>query len=416
MKGIEEVEIVTLSELNGMVRNAIRDALPGYYWVTAEIGELKENSFSHHCYLELIEKNTLTNQITAKSRAVIWAKNYPFVKHFFESHTNTEFATGIKVLVKVNVDFHELYGFSLTITEINPSYTLGEMHLRKMQIINQLEEEGILEMNKELPLPMLLSRIAVISSPSAAGYGDFINHLNESPWGNRFAIKLFPAIMQGEKTEASIIAALDRIHRHIEMFDAVVIIRGGGATSDLNAFDSYPLAANCAQYPLPILTGIGHERDESIVDMVAHTRLKTPTAVAGFLVDRFADCAGLLDELAQNISSTVQTCVNINEQNIRLMSIRLSGSAATLITNRKHHIAQATMQLKNAVSRHIEQQSFTIKDIELFFKMISPNYILKKGYALIVKEGKVVEKASQLKAKEPVELQFTDGTKKAIIQ
>ena len=399
-----------------MVRDAIRDALPDYYWVTAEIGELKENSFSRHCYLELIEKNTLTHQITAKSRAVIWANTYPFVKHLFESRTNTEFGTGIKVLVKVSVDFHELYGFSLTITEIDPSYTVGEMHLRKAQIIGQLEDEGIIGMNKELPLPMLLSRVAVISSPSAAGYGDFINHLNESPWGNRFAIKLFPAVMQGDKTESSVIAALDRIHRHIELFDAVVIIRGGGATSDLNFFDSYPLAANCAQFPLPILTGIGHERDESIVDIVAHTRLKTPTAVAGFLIDRFTDCVALLDELAQDIASAVTNRIDTNEHAIQRLSIKLSGTASALIANQRHRVTQTTLRFESTVKHHINKQSYTIKNFEQFFKMASPDYILQKGYALVVKEGKAVAKASLLDAKDAVELRFIDGTKKATIQ
>ena len=409
-------EPLSLSELNGMVRDAIRDALPGYYWVAAEIGEMKENSFSHHCYLELIEKNPVTNQITAKSRAVIWANNYLLIKHFFESQTNTPLSTGIKVLVKVSIDFHELYGFSLTISEIDPSYTLGEMHLRKMQIINQLEEDGVLGMNKELPLPALLTRVAVISSPTAAGYGDFINHLNESPYGNRFAVKLFAAVMQGEKTEASIIAALERIHQHIELFDAVVIIRGGGATSDLNAFDSYLLAANCAQYPLPILTGIGHERDENIVDMVAHTRLKTPTAVAGFLTDRFADCIELLNEAVFDLSEVVENRIDTNEQALQRLSTRLSNAASGLIANRRYRVSQTTTQLKNATENRLQRASYQLTNFEQFFKMASPEYILKKGYALVLKEGKAVAGAAQLNTNNEVELRFTDGTKKATIQ
>ena len=409
-------ESLSLSELNGMVRDAIRGALPGHYWVAAEIGEIKENSFSRHCYLELVEKNAVTNQITAKSRAVIWANNYLLLKHFFESQTNTPLTTGIKVLVKASVDFHELYGFSLTISEIDPSYTLGEMHLRKMQVINQLEKEGILSMNKELPLPALLTRVAVISSPTAAGYGDFINHLNESPYGSRFAVKLFAAVMQGEKTEASIIAALDRIYQHIELFDAVVIIRGGGATSDLNAFDSYPLAANCAQFPLPILSGIGHERDESIVDMVAHTRLKTPTAVAGFLLNRFSDCVELLNEAVLGLSEIVENSIDTNNQTLQRLSERLLRAASGHIVNRRYSIARTAERLKNVTENSLRQASYQLTNFEQFFKMASPEYILKKGYALVVKEGRAVAGAAQLKANDGVELRFTDGTKKATIQ
>jgi exodeoxyribonuclease VII large subunit len=387
-----------------------------YYWITAEIGELKENSFSHHCYLELVEKSALTHQITAKSRAVIWANNYPFIKHYFESQANTTFEQGIKVLVKVSVDFHEVYGFNLTIVEIDPAYTLGEMHLRKEQIIKQLEEDGIFSMNKELPLPLLLTRIAVISSPSAAGYEDFRNHLNESPWADRFAVQLFSATMQGEKTEASVIAALERIHRHIDLFDAVVIIRGGGATSDLHSFDSYPLAANCAQFPLPILTGIGHERDDTIVDMVAHTRLKTPTAAAGFLIDRFADCVGALDDLAQSISAATGNRIAAVQQTIRLLAAKLSVSASNTITKQYARIAQAEAQLRNTSALRLERTAFRIRDFEQFFKLASPEYILQKGYALVLKEGKAVTEAAQLHPGETIELRFADDSKRATIQ
>jgi len=409
-------EPLSLSEFNNMARDAIRGALPDYYWVAAEIGEIKENSFSRHCYLELVEKNIVTNQITAKSRAIIWANNYPLIKHFFESQTNTLLSAGIKVLVKVNVDFHELYGFSLTISEIDPSYTLGEMHLRKKQIINQLKEEGILSMNKELSLPTLLTRVAVISSPTAAGYGDFINHLNESPYGDRFTVKLFAAVMQGEKTETSIIAALERIHQHIELFDAVVIIRGGGATSDLNAFDSYPLAANCAQFPLPVLSGIGHERDESIVDMVAHTRLKTPTAVAGFLSDRFACCVEQLNEAVLDLSKIVENRIKTDEQAFQRLSAKLVRTASKHATDRRYPIARMTERLKNATKSHLQRTNYQLTNFEQFFKMASPEYILKKGYALVVKKEKAITGAAQLNANDKIEIRFTDGTKKATIQ
>ena len=416
MKAETENQILTLSELNRMVRNTIRERLCDYYWITAEIGELKENTFSHHCYLELLEKNALTHQITAKSRATIWANNYPFIKHYFESRANTTLSHGIKVLVKVSIDFHEVYGFNLTITEIDPAYTMGEMHLRKAQIIKQLEEEGIFSMNKELPLPMLLTRIAVISSSSAAGFGDFMSHLNESPYCNRFAVKLFPSIMQGEKTENSIIAALECIHRYINLFDAVAIIRGGGATSELHSFDSYLLAANCAQFPLPILAGIGHERDETIVDMVAHTRLKTPTAVAAFLIDHFADCVEALDHLAQSIPIGAGSKIAATQQNIRLISTKLSASASKAVAKQYNATTQVETQLRNAAALSMERKAFELKNFEQFFKLASPGYILQKGYALVLKKGKAVAEAAQLHKGETVGLQFADGVKKATIQ
>ncbi|MDD6209366.1 MAG: exodeoxyribonuclease VII large subunit [Bacteroidales bacterium] len=409
-------QIFTLSELNLMVRDTIRATMMDTYWITAEIGELKENSFSHHCYLELIEKRPDTNQMTAKARAVIWANKYPFIKYLFESRTGETFAAGIKILIRVSVDFHELYGFSLSIEEIEPSYTIGEMHLRKSQIIAQLQEEGIFSMNKELNLPLLPVRIAVISSPSAAGYGDFMSHLDSSPWNSLFAVKLFAATMQGEKTEASIIQALESIHKNIELFDAIVIIRGGGATSDLNSFDSYDLAANCAQFPLPILTGIGHERDDSIVDLVAHTRLKTPTAVADFLINRVTESAQRLNYLSQTITSAVTDKINETQKELQFLSANIIRASSAIISKQNNHIIRTEISLKSAITREFDSLSFRLKELDQFFRMASPSYILQKGYALVLKEGKVIESSKLLDREQTVELRFSDGSKKATIQ
>ena len=409
-------QIFTLSELNGRIRNSIRDTFSDSCWIIAEIGEMKENSFSHHCYLELLEKNAITHQICAKARAVIWSSRYPFIKYFFETQTGTSLSPGMKILVKISVDFHELYGLSFSIEEIDPSFTIGEMYLQKSKIIAQLQEEGIFSMNKELSLPMLPTKIAVISSPTAAGYGDFMTHLENSRWKDHFAIKLFAATMQGEQTAPSVIRALDLIHKYVELFDAVVIIRGGGAMSDLNSFDVYDLAANCAQFPLPILTGIGHERDDTIVDMVAHTRLKTPTAVADFLIERMDEGALQIESLSQTISSSILHKINETQQIIHILSTNIIRQTTVAVSKQHNTLFQMTMMLKDSIFRTIDSFSFRIKELDQYFRMASPSYILKKGYALVLKDGKIVESSHQLKKNEEVELRFDDGSKNAVVQ
>ncbi|MEE1233690.1 MAG: exodeoxyribonuclease VII large subunit, partial [Phocaeicola sp.] len=290
-----EKQVLSLYELNGLVRRSIQACLPDEYWVQAELSDVRSN-YSGHCYLELVQKDPKSNSLVAKARGMIWSNVFFRLKSYFEEETGQAFVSGIKVLVKVTVGFHELYGFSLTIIDIDPTYTLGDMARRRKEILNRLDAEGILTLNKELDFPELPQRIAVISSATAAGYGDFCNQLENNIYGFQFFTRLFPAVMQGDKVESSIIAALDAINAEIDNWDAVVIIRGGGATSDLSGFDTYDLAANCAQFPLPIITGIGHERDDTVLDMISHTRVKTPTAAAEFLIARFAEVAGRLEK------------------------------------------------------------------------------------------------------------------------
>ena len=294
-------QALSLVELNQRIHMTLEQAFPDTYWVRAEMSDVRENSASGHCYLEFIEKDPRSGQLLAKVRGAIWAKTFRLLKPYFEMETGQRFVSGLKVLVRVTVDFHELYGLSLTVVDIDPAYTLGDMARKRLEIIRQLQEEGVFGLNKELPLPLLPQRVALISSPTAAGYEDFMNQLMHNRAGYPFYVKLFPALMQGERTEGSVIAALDRIYAHQELFDVVALLRGGGATSDLNSFDSYLLAANCAQFPLPILTGIGHERDDTVVDLVAHTRLKTPTAVAEFLIARMDQAAKTLEDLQQAV-------------------------------------------------------------------------------------------------------------------
>src|SRR5690554_2040794 len=274
----------SLSELNGYVREAIQQALPQTYWLRAETSDVRRNR-NGHCYLEFIEKNATTDSIIAKARGVIWSNVYEMLSEYFEKETGQQFTTGLNVLVRVSIEFHELYGYSLTVVDIDPTFTLGEIARNRQRVINRLEQEGVLTLNKELGLPEVANRIAVISSPTAAGFEDFSHQLDKNRPGFKFYTKLFPAIMQGDRSESSIIEALEKIFIHREYFDVVAIIRGGGASADLNCFDSYLLANNIAQFPLPVISGIGHERDVTVADVVSHTRAKTPTAVAEFIID-----------------------------------------------------------------------------------------------------------------------------------
>ena len=266
-------EALTLLDLNALVRRSLEQCLPDEYWIQAELSDVRSNA-TGHCYLEFVQKDPRSNNLIAKARGTIWNNVYRLLKPYFEEATGQLFTSGIKVLVKVTVQFHELYGYSLTVQDIDPTYTLGDMALRRREILQQLEAEGVLTLNKELEMPVLPQRIAVISSATAAGYGDFCHQLQHNSRGFFFYTELFPALMQGAQIESSVLDALDRVNRRLNDFDVVVIIRGGGATSDLSGFDTYLLAAACAQFPLPIITGIGHERDDTVLDSVAHTRVK----------------------------------------------------------------------------------------------------------------------------------------------
>jgi exodeoxyribonuclease VII large subunit len=282
------VKHLSLFELNSIVSEIISMSLPDSYWVEAELSEARE-AYGGHCYMELIEKDERSNTPIAKTHASCWRNRWMLIKPHFERVTGQRIHAGMKVLLKVHAQFHENYGFSWIVDDIDPNYTLGDMARKRQEIIQTLKEEGVFELQKELRLPMFCQRIAVISSASAAGYGDFCNQLADNGYGLQFVTSLFPATMQGEGVEQSVIAALNQINAEWEQWDCVVIIRGGGATSDLSGFDTLALAENVANFPLPIITGIGHERDESVLDMISFRRVKTPTAAAAFLIDHLTE-------------------------------------------------------------------------------------------------------------------------------
>jgi len=429
-------EVLSLSELNEQVSEAISEWLPGTYWIQAETSDVRINASSGHCYLEFVEKNQLTGQIVAKARGTIWARTFNVLKPYFEETTGQTFVSGLKVLVKVSVEFHKLYGYSLTVNEIDPSYTIGDLVKKRKEIVRRLQEEGIFDLNRELPLPALPQRIAVITSPTAAGYEDFVNQLLHNKAGYPFYLKLFPAIMQGEKSEESIIEALDRICVHLAHFDAVVLIRGGGSASDLNCFDSYLLAAHCAQFPLPVITGIGHERDDSVVDMVAHTRMKTPTAVAAFFIEQMDEKADELNGLQQWICSKTsaflsdaQTALKwvashlpsiviakIERNRMRLLTLAKDLTTAHLYVAKQHsEITKIQQHIQNRITKLLSDQNQELHLHEQFLKMASPDYILKKGYTLTLKNGKMVKHASELITGDEITTRFADGERVSVI-
>ena len=391
-----EEQALSLYELNGLVKRTIRDRMSETYWVQAELSDVRSN-YSGHCYLEFIQKDASGNNLIAKARGTIWSNIYKMLKPYFEQETGQAFASGIKVLVRVSVDFHELYGYSLTVLDIDPTYTVGDMERKRREILRQLEEEGVIDLNKELEMPVLPQRIAVISSATAAGYGDFCNQLSNNPRGYGFYTELFPAIMQGERVEESIIAALDAIYARLEAFDVVVIIRGGGATSDLSGFDTYELAANCAQFPLPIITGIGHERDDTVIDLIAHTRVKTPTAAAAFLVACIDQVADRLDNLSFRLQQGVRNRLLWEHRRIEGLKQRIPSAVYKRISDAKYGLLAANRDLQMATRQFLSMKKHRLELLQQRLNDALPEKQLARGYSITLKNGKAVKDASALK-------------------
>ena len=391
-----EEQTISLYELNNLVKQALRRHLPDTYWIEAELSDVRSN-YSGHCYLEFVQKDASGNNLIAKARGTIWSNVYKMLKPYFEEETGQAFSSGIKVRVCVSVEFHELYGHSLTVVDIDPTYTVGDMIRKRREILRRLEEEGVLDLNKELDFPMLPQRIAVISSATAAGYGDFCNQLERNPYGLVFYPKLFPAIMQGERVEESIIAALDRIYAEMEHWDAVVIIRGGGATSDLSGFDSYDLAANCAQFPLPIITGIGHERDDTVIDSVVHTRVKTPTAAAEFLISCMYESALMLEDYTNRIIGGVEVRMEREKHRLERLTERIPMTTKMYLQRGNFKIETIWQRLETALQHKMMKETHRLSLLEHRVMAASPEHLLKKGYSITMLNGKAVTDASTLK-------------------
>ena len=385
---------LTLRQLNLLVRDVIETDLADEYWVQAELAECRESR--GHCYMELIEKDEQSNTPVARASAKCWKNTWTIVRQDFERQTGQPLRAGMKVLLRVYAQFHEAYGFSWIVTDIDPPYTLGDMARRRQEIIRQLKEEGIFDLQRELQLPLFCQHIAVISAPQAAGYGDFVRQLEDNAYGFRYSVTLFPATMQGEQTEQSIIAALDQIYstNSTLQYDCVVIIRGGGATSDLSGFDTLALAEHVAQFPIPIITGIGHDRDESILDMVAYQHVKTPTAAAALLIDHLKQVADRIADARQRIPTLALRVISDSRHRIELLQSRLPMAIERRLTAQKHRLENITIQLQG----------------------YDPQLLLKRGYSITLLNGRAIRDPRQLKPGDVVETRVEKGTFRSIVE
>jgi exodeoxyribonuclease VII large subunit len=421
---------ISLYELNNLVRQTVEHTFTCSYWLQAELSEVHERH--GHCYLEFVQKDTAGKGIIAKARGQVWRSRWELLAPYFMQTTGQPLTAGMQVLVGVQATFHELYGYSLNVTDIDPTYTLGDIARRRREIIQALHDAGIADMNKQLPLPTLLQRIAVISSPTAAGYEDFSNQLHSNRRNLRFHTQLFPATMQGEAVEQSIISALNDIARQQEQWDAVVIIRGGGSTTDLAGFDSLALAENVAQFPLPIITGIGHERDDTVVDIVAHTRVKTPTAAAEFLIrhqeaelDRLYDLTertqSAITHILQQAHTRIQTLTTLlpaitanHQQSETTRILRLSHQLETLSLHKtalqRNQLQLLTQTLQATTDAFLRQQKTTLGHYDSQLRASDPRNILRLGFSITRVGGKALRDASTLHPGDSIETTLLSGT------
>ncbi|MBR6520600.1 MAG: exodeoxyribonuclease VII large subunit [Paludibacteraceae bacterium] len=432
----------TLYQLNQAIKESLKLVIPDTIWVRAEIHNISTN-YSGHCYIDLVEKSEFNDQIIAKQRATIWASTYRVLAQKFQQATNSSLQAGMKILVEVSVEFHELYGLSLNVKDIDPTYTLGELQRRRLEIIQRLKNCGLIDKNKRLPMPRLVQRIAVISSPTAAGYADFVHQLQNNSYGFAYDITLFPAIMQGTQTEESILVALDKIFHstlHIphSSFDIVVIIRGGGATSDLQAFDSESLAERCANFPLPIITGIGHLRDETILDLVAYLNLKTPTAVAEYLISRTLELDMELLSLGERLQKSVILRLEQEKNLLTSLSsyipqhaLRLLASSDNKLTSLQHRIELKTAdfiaknrtlldrreeQIKVLAPNLLKTKQSQLDILQTKLQLLDPQQLLKKGYSFTTHNGKLVTSTTQLIPGDTITTTFADGTVDSVVK
>lgn len=427
---------LTLYELNGMVRQAIDRMLPDAYWVEAELSEVRESR--GHCYIELVQKDPAGNTPVARASAKCWRQTWAVAQPYFERITGQTLHPGMKVLLKVYAQFHEAFGFSWIITDIDPQYTLGDMARKRQEIIRQLKAEGVFDLNRELALPLFAQRIAVISSATAAGYGDFCNQLADNAYGYSFTTRLFAAQMQGEQVENSIVTALNTIFRHWEDYDCVVIIRGGGATSDMSGFDSLMLAENVANFPLPVITGIGHDRDECILDMVAHTRVKTPTAAAAFLIAHLQQVAERIAAAEQKIVNTVRA--QMEREQLRLESLsshlpvlftvvktrqearigraeeRMTAAVARQLTDERHRLDQQAAAIRPILERILTAERHRLEMLQQRTQTLDPQRLLQRGYSITLKDGRAVRDPQALKPGDSIETRVEKGIIQSIIQ
>lgn len=408
------MEAVSLYELTAGIRQAIAD-MQISTWVIAEISEINSNR-SGHVYIDLIEKSSISGNVIAKLRATIWCSCAQRILPKFEVETGQSLRSGMKGMFFVTVGFHEVYGLSANISAINSEFTLGDIERQRRETIMRLEQEGVIDMNKSLQLPTVLKHIAIISAETAAGYGDFCKQIENNVYGFNLSLKLYPAQMQGIGADNSIMEALDRIINEPKHPDAVVIIRGGGSRSDLACFDSYELAFYVANYPLPILTGIGHERDNSVVDIVAHTRLKTPTAVAEFIIGHNVEFLNLLDTLSEKIITLARSFYELRNTKVEALFLSLRTSVNSIMHSYSERLTQMTNTIALTSNNIISQRLMQLDSIEQIIKAHDPRDLLKKGYSLTMINGKTLRSAREVNAGDKIQTLLSDGVVSSIVE
>ncbi|OYP47988.1 exodeoxyribonuclease VII large subunit [Prevotella sp. P4-98] len=389
---MEQSHHFSLYALNALVHEAVSNALPDEYWVEAELAECRERN--GHCYMELVEKDERSNSPIAKASAKCWRQTWTLLHATFLRATGQPLRAGMKVLLRVYPQFHEAYGFSWIVSDIDPTYTIGDLARRRQEIIKTLKVQGVFDLQRELRLSPFAQRIAVISAESAAGYGDFCRQLLDNEYNLQFHTELFPAIMQGERVEQSVIQALNLINNRIDDFDAVVIIRGGGATSDMSGFDTLPLAENVANFPLPIITGIGHDRDECVLDMVSHTRVKTPTAAATLLIT--------------HLCNTLQQVADA--ENV------IAHYALDRLQRHRLQLEHITTLLPHLAQRLMTEAHHSLERIQLKLEGYDPQLLLQRGYSITLHNGQIVKSPQDVKSGDEIETRLKQGTIKSIIQ
>lgn len=403
------MEALTLYELNLMVQQAIETQAPEVAWVAGELAEGRTMG-NGHFYGEMVEKDPGTDAVIARARLTCWANQWQGLRRYFMDETGQDLRPGMSLMLEVRPTFHPQYGFSLQIQDIRPEFTLGGQQMKRRQILNQLEQDGILHDNRELTLPPLVQRIAVVSAASAAGWGDFRNQLLHNAAGLHFHVQLFPAVMQGRHVPESVMQALSQIEEEHEAWDAVCLIRGGGAQTDLSDFDSYPLAAYVAQFPLPVITGIGHERDETVLDHVAHTHLKTPTAVAAFLVSRMEGELQKVLDLQQRIPQAARLVLAHEHRRLSLITQRLPQAVSQRTQRERSRHERCAMRLSFATRQRMERERHRQELLGQRIQALDPTLALKRGYAILRQEGGIVTQAALLDRNKALEIQMQDGT------
>lgn len=403
----------TLLELNHMVRETIERQMDGKYWVEAELSDLHDRN---HCYMELVENDPFGPTPLAKARAVCWANRWTALRSKFERQTQQQLRPGIKVRMMVTPTFHEAYGFAYQVSDIDPDYTLGDIVRKRMEIIRQLKEAGIFDLQRELVLPRFAQRIAVVSSAQAAGYGDFCHQIDDNSYGLSFSHELFAAIMQGEQVEQSVIAALDRINARIDEFDVVVIIRGGGATTDMSGFDTLALAENVANFPLPIITGIGHDRDECILDMVSYMRVKTPTAAAAFLIDHLSEVYTALISARERISRIAERHLAYEKMRLKQLADRIPTLFALTRERQTKRIDALAHRLDSAAIQRLERERHRLQLVAQRAQAQDPIHILRRGYSITLHNGHALRSGDELADGDIIETRLEQGTLKSEIR